>query len=136
MINAFLRTSDHGTWQVDGNLPNDAYVLNYRRGKASPSPPKFARLFRVSGSYEDSVRRSGWANSVASPLMALKVTLRPSSEHILVSLENSVTDPEARLIEELVGRRFKQEFYAETTALTQYLRELLHIPEPLEITEE
>ncbi len=136
MIHAFLRTSDLGTWQMDGNLPNDAYVLNYRRGKASPSPPKFARFFRVSGSYEDSVRSSGWANSVASPLMALTVTLRPSSEHILVSLENSVTDPEARLIEELLGRCFKNEFFAEVNALTKYLRDLLHIHDLLEINQE
>jgi hypothetical protein len=136
MIHAFLRTSEHGTWQVDESMPSDVYVLNYRRGKASQSPPKLARFIRVSGSYEDSVKRSGWANEVASPLMVLKVTLRPSHEHIIVSLEHSVTDPQARLIEEVVGRRFKQEFYAETIALTQYLRELLQIAGPVEISQE
>ena len=137
MIHAFLRTSEQGSWEPDGSVPSDAFVLHYRRGEPSPRP--HGRLFhyfegRWGEDYESSVIGSGWAKSVGSPLMQLKVVLRPSSDQVHITLENSLVDPHASLLLKAFGDRFQREFQAEVGALVTYLKELLQIPERPEIS--
>jgi hypothetical protein len=68
--------------------------------------------------------------------MQLKVVLRPSSDQVHVTLENSLVDPHASLLLKAFGDRFKSEFQAEVGALVTYLKELLQITEPPGITHE
>lgn len=136
IIHAYLRTSQYGTWEVDESLPSDLFVLNYLRGKPISPPPSKVRYFFLPGLHSYETLTSRWADSIAMPLMQLRAALRPSPDHILVSLECGIAGPNADVLPTEHLRRFSGEFRKEVAALAAYLKELLHLPETPAITNE
>jgi len=130
-IHAFLRTSEFGGWEVDETMPSDSYVLNYRRGKATPPPGKFRYIIHgaMGETYAAYVRRCGWRGWNTNP-MQLTVRLRPlpADNLIRILVEHSLVGPHADLMLEIAGIRLSDSIQHEVNALAAYLKHNYQLP--------
>ena len=134
VIHAFLRTSEYGGWEANGDLASDVFVLNYRRGKPVPPPPgKFSHfvLGGVGSDYAEHLRKSGWGKC---PAMELTVRLRPmpASNTVKVALEYRLVGQHAGLIAR-TNRSVGDTIERETGALVQYVMDSYGFPQLPEI---
>jgi len=122
-ITAFLRTSEFGECHLDSNKQNDAFVLNFYRGKERTSWERFN-----SSKYLRFINENRFPSLFAN----IRVILRPLPKAVKVGIDyhfpiiNPTGNEDSKqLLNKCVDR--------EVSALLCYLQEFYEISEPLRI---
>ena len=136
VLHAFLRTSEQGEWTPNEEIPSDAFVLNYRRGR-------WQRRWFGRGEwlpepwhscFGDATRNAGLAP------MELRITLRPTPSEVTIGIYHFAylrggPTPYQKQQKQADETALAHLVDSEVKALAEYLREVYDLPEPPQIAE-